>query len=355
MSISQRTITLQRDIEATLARITDAQVRDLVRAWAEAWDEVSVDLNATLLELLTSGDRISRAQMLRSTRLQRALAVIADQLEDLAQLAGVRIIGDLAEIIDRAGSAQASIIDSQLPPNAQQLVDLQAWSRVDAEQLEAIVRRATTQITALTKPLSAEAYAVVRRELIRGVAAGSNPRETARRMVARAERYGFNGGLQRALVIARTETLDAHRAAAEVAQAAHADVLGGWVWLASLSERTCPACLAMNGTVHALTDPGPLGHQQCSCSRMPQVKSWAELGFDGIEEPPPLLPDSEAFFNGLTPEQQKAILGPARWTAWDEGRFPMSQWATRRTTPGWRDSYVVAPPPKAGRARSVAA
>lgn len=352
MAITPTTLRLQNRLEADLAAVTDAQIRDLTRAWAEAWDEISPDLTATLLELLTAGDDISRGQMLRSTRLRNALAVIADQLQALAAAAGVRIIGDLDEVVDRAGSAQASIVDSQLPPGAAQLVELDTWSRVDDRQIAAIVRRSTQQITSLAKPLSREASAAVRRELIRGVAAGTNPRETAAQMVARAEK-AFNGGLTRAMVIARTETLDAHRAAAALGQEPHADVLAGWVWTASMSARTCQACFGMNGQQFPITTPGPEGHQQCRCTRVPVTKTWKQLGFD-IEEPPSVLPDSAEFFDGLGAAEQRAILGRAGYDAWKAGRFPMDRWAVKRSTPGWRDSYVSAKPPKGARSAAAA-
>lgn len=353
MAITRRTLRLQEDLADELTRVTDTQTRELVRAWATAWDEIAPDLTAALLDMLVAGDRVTRAQLLRSTRLRKALAVVADRLDDLATAAGVTITGDLPAVIDHAGGAQASIIDTQLPPNSPHLVDADAWSRVDERQITAIVERSTEQITSLTKPLSAEAYDVVRRELIRGVAAGSNPRETARRMVARAE-GGFNGGLTRALVISRTETLDAHRAAAQLGQAQHTDVLAGWTWVADLGPRTCPACLAQHGTVHDLTEPGPLGHQQCRCGRVPVTKSWADLGFPELDEPRSLVPDAEAYFTGLPIADQKAILGPARHEAWTRGDYPMSQWATRRSTPGWRDSYVVSPVPKPKGGRRAA-
>jgi SPP1 gp7 family putative phage head morphogenesis protein len=348
--VTDKTVRLQQQIRDDLGKITDAQTRELVRAWAEAWDEVAPDLTATLVEMLTAGDRVTRAQLLRSARLRKVLGIIATQLQELAQASKVRLTGDLAEVIDLAGGAQASVIDSQLPPSAPQLVDMEAWSRVDERQIKAIVTRSTQQITALHRPLSPEAYSAVRRELIRGVASGSNPRATAARMVARA-RSGFNGGLTRALTIARTEMLDAHRAAAALGQGQHADVLKGWTWGASMSGRTCPACLAMNGSEWALSDPGPEGHQNCRCTRIPLVKSYADLGITGVEEPASLLPDAEKYFSGLSKGDQVGILGQRGYDAWAAGEFPMSSWATKRSTPGWRDSYVPAKPPslKGGR------
>lgn len=351
MAVTADTLRLQAQIRRNLDKIVDAQTRALVAAWADAWTEIEPDLTAALLEQLVAGERITTAQLLRSRRLMAALQVIRGQLQTLAKDAGVLIVGDLQQVIDTAGAAQASVIDSQLPPNAPQLVNLDAWSRVDADQIAAIVARSTEQITSLTRPLPAEQYAALRRELIRGVAAGSNPRETARRIMRRTEGR-FNGGLTRALVIARTETLDAHRAAAQLGQTAHADVLSGWMWLSRLDTRTCPSCWAQAGTLHPLSESGPDDHQQGRCARMPVTKSWRDLGFD-VDEPPSLAPSPAEQFEALTVAQQKQILGPARYDAWTRGEFPMDAWSVRRTTDGWRDSYGVAPAPKAPR-RAVA-
>ncbi len=354
MAATAETLRVQEQIRISLSQITDRQTRDLVAAWADAWDEVAPDLTAALLEQLVGGKRLTRAQLLRSTRLRRALEAIRDQLVALGAEAGVRITGDLQAVIDTAGGAQASVIDTQLPPDTPHLVDLNAWSRVDEDQIAAIVRRSTEQITSLTKPIGPEAYQVLRRELIRGVAAGTNPRATAARIVRRAEGR-FNGGLTRALTIARTETLDAYRTAAQLGQEAHADVLAGWIWLADLTGRVCPACLGQHGTRHSVTDPGPLGHQNCRCSRMPVTKTWAELGYADIVEPAPTVPDAAGWFDGLPEADQRRILGPARLTAYQAGDYPMSGWAARRSTDGWRDSYVVSPAPKPGRRSRLAA
>lgn len=353
MAVTARTLRLQAQIRRDLDKITDRQTRRLVAAWADAWDEVAPDLTAALVDMIADGEKVTRAQLLRSARLRKSLAVIAAQLQHLADLAHVTITGDLQAIIDAAGEAQAKVIDSQLPPRSDLLDGLDSWSRVEARQIEAIIRRSTQQITSRTKPLSPQAYDAVRRELLRGIAAGSNPKATAARMVRRVEGR-FNGGLTRALNIARTETLDAHRAAAALGQAQHADVLQGWVWLAKLDTKTCPSCWSMAGSIHALDESGPDDHQQGRCGRMPVTRSWSDLGLD-IPEPPSLLPDAESLFGGLSPAEQLEILGPTRYAAWVDGRFPMTGWSVRRTTPGWRDSYGVASVPSGGRRSRIAA
>lgn len=343
MSISDETLRVARRLRRDLAKVTDGQARDLVQAWARGWDEVAGDLDDALQDLAAAAGegRITRAQVRRSTRLTRALAVISDQLTTLAAAAEVRITGDLQQIVDDAGAAQAALIGSQLPRAGQAL--LVDWASVDAKAIEAIVKRSTQQIHAKTLPLSRDAEAAMKRELIRGLAAGKNPRETARRMLRRTE-GAFNGGLTRALTIARTETLDAHRAGAKAAHDANSDVLAGWIWTAELGKRTCPACFGMHGTEHDLDEPGPDGHQNCRCARTPKTKTWRELGFD-LDEPASVLPDAAAVFEDLDQADQLQILGRGRYDAWRAGDLPMDAWATRRSTEGWRDSYVPVPVP----------
>lgn len=344
MSVTRETLRLQAQLRAEVDAVADTVVRDLVAAWAEAWDEVAVDLDLAIRVLLADaeGKRITKAMIMRAVRLTRALRIIQARLETLAAEAGVRITADLAAVVAAAEAGQAAVTATQLPDD---LVDVLGWARVDDRVLDAIVVRSTQQITALTKPLSADATRAVRRELFRGVAAGSNPRVVARRMLARTE-GAFNGGLARAATIARTEILDAHREAALVAREANADVLTGWVWQAELSTRTCAACWAMDGTRFDVTVRGPDGHQNCRCTALPVTKSWAELGIEGVDEPRSIRPVASTTFGALTVADQRAILGPARFAAWQAGDYPMDSWAAVRRTTGWRDSVGVSPVPQ---------
>ena len=318
MAITRAALALETQLRDQLDAVLDQQVRDLVAAWIRAWDEVAGDLEAALQLLVATADAgevVPRALMIRNGRLQNALAIIAERLDDLAEQAGVRIAGDLQAVVDRAAGMQAAIIRAQYPADDQPRLG----SDVDAATLDAIVARSAEQITATTYPIADDAYDAVRRELVRGVAVGASPRHTAERMLARAE-GGFNGGLTRALTIARTETLDAHRAAAQAGQEQHTDVLAGWIWLAELDPRMCPACAGMHGRLFPLTEPGPLGHQNCRCARMPKTMSWSDLGIDGVDEPADHTPDADAWFASLTPAEQRRLLGRERYDAWTAGQ-----------------------------------
>lgn len=354
MAVTRETLRLQQQLRDDVNKVADAQVRDLVKAWASAWDETSVDLELALNDLATTADgkRITRAMVMRTERLTRSLLVIQNRLEKLAKDAGVRITADLDQVVRRADETQLGIVASQLPATERAIVD--TWAKVDGRQLQAIVKRSTQQITAAAKPLSGEAMTAVRRELVRGVAAGSNPKTVARQILNRVEGR-FNGGLARAATIARTEILDAHRRASDESRAANADVLAGWIWHAELGRRTCPACWAQNGTLHPVDEPGPDDHQNGRCTAIPKAKTWRDLGFD-IDEPADILPDSRSTFDALPAADQRLILGPTRYEAWKAGTYPMDAWSTVRKTDGWRDSIGVSPAPQSsGRRRGSSA
>ena len=220
--------------------------------------------------------------------------------------------------------------------------DADYFNRVDPRALDAIVERTTEQVTTLARQLPGPAYQALKGTLIRGVAVGDNPRKAAVEMVRRV-RGAFDMPLYRALVITRTEMLDAHRASAYGQDQANGDVLAGWQWAARLDNRTCASCWAQHGRVHDVTDPGPHDHQQGRCARVPVTRSWADLGFPNVEEPPSLLPDARTVFDGLHRSDQAAILGTRRLALLNQGSIGWDDLSTLRTTPGWRDSWAPTP------------
>lgn len=253
MVVSAATLRLIHQLRADLELMTDVQIRTLVKAWAQAWDDLAGTFDAAALEMAS----LPPAERARSVRLQRALRAAARTLDGLATGTARMVGSDVPALAVSVAAAEIAIIASQLPRSHRVVV-----RPASPDALAAMTRRVTEQITALTLPMSAEGTAAIRAALLRGVALGANPRATAADMLRRAE-GAFNGGLSRALVIARTETLDAYRTASALTHEANDHVLAGWMWLADLGPRCCPACWGMHGSVHPLDEPGPLGHQQC--------------------------------------------------------------------------------------------
>ncbi|KAB2347341.1 phage minor head protein [Actinomadura rudentiformis] len=338
MAFTSRTLGLARVAITAAGRVIDNVVRTLTAAWVKAWDAIVEALTAALERLLTGAQQWpGRRTLDRDHALQGALNDAATALDALTDLIRSQVSAAASTLAQQAARDQAAIIDSQLPPGEQR-ADRTAFLQ---RAIDAITARTRQRITALTRPLTRDADTAMRRELVRGVTLGRNPRDTARRMLSNLE-HAFNGGLNRALTIARTETLDAYRQAAAAAQEDSRGVLSGWIWLAKLDSRGCPACWAMHGTEHPLTEPGPLGHPQCRCSRAPRTKSWRDLGFD-LDEPEDLIPDAETLFRALPREQQLQIMGAARLALFDQGAIAWRDLARRRSNDGWRDDFAVTP------------
>lgn len=332
-------------MRAAVDQLADGVVRDLTAAWVRAWDALVwevADAVTELQQLARDGRWPSRAQIERSARAGRALDVVRQALQRLAAEADIGIGRAAADAADMAARRTGRIIASQFPAQAGDQAALGVrFDRVPADQILAIVKRTTQQITKLTFPLSARATEAMKVQLVRGVALGDNPREAARRLMRRLE-GDFNGGLARALNVARTEILDAHRAAAAASQEANSDVLAGWVWIAKLDTRTCPSCWAQHGRLHPLAEPGPLDHQSGRCARTPKTRSWKELGFD-VPEPPDVVPDARQVFASMPRADQLTIMGATRLDALRRGDITWADLSTRRRTDGWRDSYGVTP------------
>ena len=319
-----------------VSKTVDKATRDLVQAWSGAWAEVADEWSTALDELTAAGEWPTRTQVFRAKRAQRALNATVEALEGLASTSGVRIIQDVP-VMSALGMVWAEqLVASQWPKG--EALD---WAAVDPKALSSIVKRTTQQIEKATRRLPQDQSAVMKQVLVRGIAVGDNPRRAAALMLDR--RGGvFDGGRRRAETIARTEMLDAHRAAALAARKENANVLAGWEWQATLDVRTCPACLSMHGRIFPVDAAGPQGHQNCRCASLPVVKSWRDLGFD-MDDPKSDMPDAEEWFNSQPDKVQAAIMGPERLRRLRSGDLLWDDLAVRRDNPGWRPSYVVRP------------
>lgn len=339
MSITDDVLALVNAGRTHLNALVDEHALELARAWVKASDDLAPEFEVAVAELLAgaeNGDVITAAQVHRARRLQQAFAHAQEQAEALAQLTAETTAATIPEIVGWADDTTQATVMAQL----QHLPDLPTWVRLDPTAADAITARATQTIHALSIPLTGVMIDGMKASLRSGIIVGANPRTTARRILDRLNGE-FNGGLARAERIARTEQIDAHRVAQHAAEQANTSVLKGWVWYTTFDSRTCISCLVKHGTEYPIEEYGPDDHQNGRCTRLPITKTAAELGFVGVKEPPHQIPDARAWFDNLTEDSQREIMGPGRLKLYQDGVASWEDMTVRRESPAWRDSWGV--------------
>jgi hypothetical protein len=177
----------------------------------------------------------------------------------------------------------------------------------------------------------------VQSALVTGLTLGDNPRK-----VARDVQQALNIPRTRALTIARDQLITPYRSAALETYNANSDVTNGWVWSADLSSRSCAACIALNGSVHDLSEDFA-SHNNCRCAPVPQTKSWADIlpGVDlsGIEDTSVQVQDGSEWFDQQDASTQRQILGSnAAYAAYKDGAITLKDLVGKQHSEAWGTS-----------------
>lgn len=309
----------------------------MVRMYGAAWGRVNrraSDVQQQLRAASLTGQPISPAWFYQQNRAESLQAQIEAELRRFAALAEDSTTALQRQAVTAAGRHAGGLVDlaagvrpmglevpfDVLPTAA--LQDLVGFAG-DGSPLRDVFGEIAGVAERVTDTLGAS------------MAAGLGPRETARLL-----RRQFGVGLARALTISRTETLRAYREAMHRNYEANSDVVEGWVWLATLTTRTCAACWAMHGSVHGL-DERMDEHPNGRCTAVPVLKPWTELGLD-IPDRRPVMASGADEFAKLTPAEQERVLGKAAFAAWQDGAVTLKDFASHKHSDEWGDTLQVA-------------
>jgi SPP1 gp7 family putative phage head morphogenesis protein len=205
------------------------------------------------------------------------------------------------------------------------------WSHLPSGAVTELVGRASdgSPLRDLFLEIAPTAAQRVEDTLISAVVQGLHPTETAREL-----RNVFGVGLNRALNIARTETITAYREGTRQTYRQNTDVLEGWIWHSALGPTTCAACWAMHGTLHS-ADEKLDGHPRCRCAMVPFTKSWEALGFEGLPDTRPDIPRGTELFNRASAATQLSVLGPKGYALYKAGKVDLVDFLGRKDNPRW--------------------
>jgi len=296
-----------------------AAASQMVRAYGESWARIRADILRVQAQLAAGDTTLWRIQ--QDARLQSVQRQIEAELRIFAPYAAQSATTMQAAAIDAAMSNAAEAMELAGAPSMSIRFD-----KVNTGAVRAMVGFASdgSPLQTLFDGIGQDVAPRMTATLAKGIALGWGPRVTAREMRAQ---YGV--GLNRALTIARTETLRSYREASAQVYKANADILEGWIWVCACDRRSCASCWAMHGSLHAL-DERLDDHPNGRCAMAAKVKGRPNrIGATGEER-----------FAKLSADDQRAVLGPGMYEAWKDGQVSLSPTGAnsivgRHTDPQW--------------------
>jgi len=199
------------------------------------------------------------------------------------------------------------------------------WSRINVKAVESMIGFAGdgSPLNKLLKNDYPDAVEGLTNALVNGIARGLGPATTARNMAD-----GMGMGLERAVLIARTETNRAYRAAS-TEQYRQSGVVTGYMRLVK-KETACMACLMLDGQKLEL-ESDLEDHPGGKCTAIPIIPGVNIKWETGPQ-----------WFNKLPPEQQSAKMGSEKFALWQDGQFKLSDLARVKHSDVWGDQPQVA-------------
>lgn len=315
--IAEQRQALIRGIEDPLARRLMADYRRAIRRIlqrATSIAEAAAEARAAGLALPGATLEQAQSDAWRVLLQEARLDALVQQVEEELAAVGQRSAADIAR--QQRVAIVASVDDVQVLGRA-----IEVGVRLNVPAVERMVAAFVQEspLTQLFAGMPLRTSAAVRRALVQGVIMGDNPRVTAK-AIARA----LQGDVNRALTIARTETLRAYRGAAIQAYEANSDILKGWMWVCAMDTRSCAVCISMHGSIHRMEESFG-SHPSCRCSPAP----WT-----GSEFSPRITPGAQRFAE-WPEEKQLVTLGPAKLAAYKDGRITLPDLVGVTNHPQW--------------------
>ena len=299
-----------------------AAISRLLDLWQQYEVDLVRDLEALILFLEDNGGRVSQETLLRLTRYQALLAQLSEfydtlSVEGLAEMR--RSMLDSA----RLGEAMAQAVLAGITGDT-----VRPFARVPVEAL--------TQLTALAQPggplakILEDAYPMaanaLTRQLVSNIGRGRNPRA----ILKFARENGLVAGLDHILLVSRDQSVRAFRQASQASYANDPDVTG-YMRMAARQTRTCPMCIALDGTTYP-TDQLMEVHPQDRCVMVPVVRGF----------PAPVWKSARDWFAEQSAATQQKMLGPERFKLYRNGT-PLTDFVQKGTHETWGPSLKLRP------------
>ena len=309
----------QRQKRQVMAMEAKAVAR-LTGAWRKAYAAIIPKLEAVTKQLQaaqSSGTPVSPAWIFQQQRWAALMRSIESELKRFGVDASSTLTNQQKQMVETGLKHSAALVKATGIATGFKSLPTSAFENVVGYLTD------KSPLYDLFQAIAPDALASAREMFAVGISQGQNPRKIGNALMGK---LGITK--QRAVLIARTESLRAYRQAHIQNYAANSDVVVGLRISSARDGRTCPLCLARDGIV--LTkgeDFAP--HPGCRCALIPVVKFLDE---------PPTPPTGEDWLKAQPEAVQKATLGPSRFDLWNSGKISLSDIYKIETHPRWGKS-----------------
>ena len=310
----------------------------LVKAYGRIYQGMQGQTQA-LLDQMLAMENPTRGQLQRMARMKTLQRQIVDEMTRYGTIIENEATLGAQEAIAQALGDSQKLTQLALPGVGALDAQIMAqWNRlhVDAvEQAIAFLGDGSPLQARWAVQMGEEVAKEVAEAMIQGVALGWNPVK-----IAGAIRTQYGQGLNWALRNAQTVQMWAYREASRMSYLANAHIVKDWTWVSALDNRTCLACIAEHGTIHPLSE-SLNDHYNGRCIAVPNTITYRDLGFD-MDAEPLTVGSGEDWFK-LQPELvQRQMMGPAKWDAWQAGKFNLDSLITLSPDPVYGEMVTEA-------------
>lgn len=309
----------------SLDAVDSAASTRMAAAWLDATRALDGELERLAMEMASqaaAGRPVRLWHVQRLERYQSLMRQVGVQMREFAPVA-VDEMTQAQALMARLGIEHGEqLIAMQLPGIGAQ------FDRLPVAAVQNIVGNAGdgTPLGQLLRESWGQQAPDVAGALVRGTALGWSPDR-----IARAMRDAVDVGLERAIVIARSETGRVYRESSRQSYI-KSNVVDEYMRIASKSSRTCMACLLSDGVRVPVTVPFE-EHVQGRCTACPIVRG----------APPIIFETGPQWFMRQDAATQRAMMGPGRYTAWQAGKFKLPDLVTVHHDDVWGNSLQVTP------------
>lgn len=316
-----------REFRDLLTGYEDGVADELVKNWLKIEARLNADISNlayVMDERRTAGKVITEQMIWREERYQVLHKQIEEQLRLFNKATAPGIISNAQENGAMLGIRAANDALSMSYASAGSVGPY--WNRINVGAVEAMVGFAKdgSPLSSLLTESFPKTVNGLLDALINGMARGTPAAQTAHEMAD-----GMGMGLDRALLIARTETARAFRAGS-AEQYRASEVCTGFYRLVK-KETACIACLFLDGEKFETQDEledHPGGH----CMAVPQVMGVGK----------PVWEDGKSWFENLSSDDQEARMGPEKFELWQNGSVSLEDFAKVDHSDVWGNQPRVA-------------